>query len=172
MTSNCHRYRPPCVGEASHALSPASLRREVFPLSILKAVTPLEGSRDLNRMISAAKPFVRGGPLALVGEQPGDQEDLQGHPFVGAALRDLRNASELAAPVAKGESGAAPISSKAGRSFFTTALGAVALRGDVRAVVEAILKRCDRVSIAVKKSNRRRLPGKPMELTAVLFVQL
>lgn len=127
---------------------------------------------DLNRMISAATPFVRGGPLALVGKQPDEQEDLQDHPFVKAALRDLRNASELAALVAKGEGGAAPISSKSGRSFFTTALGAFALRGDVRAVVEAILKRCDRVSIAVKKSNRRRLPGKPMELTAVLFVQL
>jgi uracil-DNA glycosylase family 4 len=28
----------------------------------------------------------------LVGEQPGDQEDLQGHPFVGPAGRELDQA--------------------------------------------------------------------------------
>lgn len=27
----------------------------------------------------------RHAPLMLVGEQPGDQEDIQGHPFVGPA---------------------------------------------------------------------------------------
>ncbi|MBV9548495.1 MAG: UdgX family uracil-DNA binding protein [Alphaproteobacteria bacterium] len=51
----------------------------------------------LNRLIAAAEPMVEGGTravlgegplhpdLALVGEQPGDQEDLQGRPFVGPA---------------------------------------------------------------------------------------
>ncbi|GGC74380.1 UdgX family uracil-DNA binding protein [Chelatococcus reniformis] len=51
----------------------------------------------LNRIIAAAEPFVHGGtravlgegpvgaPLAFVGEQPGDQEDVQGRPFVGPA---------------------------------------------------------------------------------------
>ncbi|TXH33588.1 MAG: DUF4130 domain-containing protein [Rhodospirillaceae bacterium] len=51
----------------------------------------------LNRIIAAAAPFVPGatravlgeGPMApeiaFVGEQPGDQEDLQGRPFVGPA---------------------------------------------------------------------------------------
>lgn len=51
----------------------------------------------LNRQIVAAEPMVEGGTravlgegplhpaIALVGEQPGDQEDLQGHPFVGPA---------------------------------------------------------------------------------------
>ncbi|MEH6664707.1 MAG: UdgX family uracil-DNA binding protein [Brevundimonas sp.] len=52
---------------------------------------------DLNRIIAASDPFVEGGtravlgegplnpPIALVGEQPGDQEDAQGRPFVGPA---------------------------------------------------------------------------------------
>lgn len=51
----------------------------------------------LNRLIAAAPPMVEGGTravlgegplgaaIAFVGEQPGDQEDLQGHPFVGPA---------------------------------------------------------------------------------------
>lgn len=34
----------------------------------------------------------RGAPLMLVGEQPGDQEDRQGHPFVGPAGRLLERA--------------------------------------------------------------------------------
>jgi uracil-DNA glycosylase family protein len=33
-----------------------------------------------------------GAPIALVGEQPGDQEDKQGHPFVGPAGRILDRA--------------------------------------------------------------------------------
>jgi DNA polymerase len=36
-------------------------------------------------------------PLMLVGEQPGDREDLEGHPFVGPAGRILAEALELAA---------------------------------------------------------------------------
>src|SRR5690242_18608332 len=60
--------------------------------------------RDLNRAISRARPFVTGGTkavlgegplhpdLALVGEQPGDQEDLQGRPFVGPAGKLLDRA--------------------------------------------------------------------------------
>ena len=51
----------------------------------------------LNALIAAAEPFVTGGrravlgegplgaQIAFVGEQPGDQEDLQGRPFVGPA---------------------------------------------------------------------------------------
>jgi uracil-DNA glycosylase len=35
-------------------------------------------------------------PLMLVGEQPGDQEDLQGHPFVGPAGKLLARALEEA----------------------------------------------------------------------------
>ena len=43
--------------------------------------------------------FGEGGPkprVILVGEQPGDQEDLQGHPFVGPAGRILDKALEEA----------------------------------------------------------------------------
>jgi DNA polymerase len=52
---------------------------------------------ELNRLIAAAPPMVAGGTravpgegpvgaaIAFVGEQPGDQEDLQGRPFVGPA---------------------------------------------------------------------------------------
>lgn len=58
----------------------------------------------LNRIITAAEPMVEGGTkavlgagplhpdIALVGEQPGDQEDLQGKPFVGPAGRLLDRA--------------------------------------------------------------------------------
>jgi DNA polymerase len=35
-------------------------------------------------------------PLMLVGEQPGDQEDVQGHPFVGPAGKLLARALEQA----------------------------------------------------------------------------
>ena len=52
---------------------------------------------ELNRQIAAAPPMVEGGTravlgegpvgaaIAFVGEQPGDQEDLAGRPFVGPA---------------------------------------------------------------------------------------
>jgi DNA polymerase len=52
---------------------------------------------ELNRLTAASPPLVPGStqavlgegpvgaPLAFVGEQPGDQEDLQGRPFVGPA---------------------------------------------------------------------------------------
>jgi DNA polymerase len=62
----------------------------------------------LNRLIMAAPPMVQGGTravlgegplhpdIALVGEQPGDQEDLAGKPFVGPAGRILDKAMEEA----------------------------------------------------------------------------
>ena len=58
----------------------------------------------LNRLIQAARPQVEGGTravlgegplhpaIALVGEQPGDQEDLAGRPFVGPAGKLLDQA--------------------------------------------------------------------------------
>jgi uracil-DNA glycosylase len=63
---------------------------------------------ELNALISAAEPFVEGGKravlgegpigasIALVGEQPGDQEDLQNRPFVGPAGRLLDRALSAA----------------------------------------------------------------------------
>jgi uracil-DNA glycosylase len=59
---------------------------------------------ELNKNIRASQPLVPGakkavlgeGPIgaaiAFVGEQPGDQEDLQGHPFVGPAGQLLNRA--------------------------------------------------------------------------------
>jgi DNA polymerase len=63
----------------------------------------------LNRIIAAADPMVKGGTravlgegplhsdIAFVGEQPGDQEDLAGRPFVGPAGKLLDRALEEAA---------------------------------------------------------------------------
>lgn len=62
----------------------------------------------LNRIIEASDPFLEGsdkavlgeGPMhpaiAFVGEQPGDQEDVQGRPFVGPAGKLLDKALEEA----------------------------------------------------------------------------
>src|SRR3954468_14931265 len=62
----------------------------------------------LNRMIAGAEPMVPGGTravlgegpmhpaIAFVGEQPGDQEDLQGRPFVGPAGQLLDTAMQSA----------------------------------------------------------------------------
>lgn len=59
---------------------------------------------ELNRIISASEPFVEGGTsavlgegpigaaIAFVGEQPGDVEDREGHPFVGPAGQILDRA--------------------------------------------------------------------------------
>ncbi len=63
---------------------------------------------EFNRMLAAAPPGIKGGKravpgegplhplLALVGEQPGDQEDVQGRPFVGPAGRLLDRALQEA----------------------------------------------------------------------------
>ena len=68
----------------------------------------------LNRLIAAAPPMVKGGihavlgegplhpAIAFVGEQPGDQEDLQGKPFVGPAGQLLDKAFAEAG-IARGE---------------------------------------------------------------------
>lgn len=64
--------------------------------------------QELNRIITASEPLVPGatravlgeGPvgaaIAFVGEQPGDQEDLQGRPFVGPAGQLLDGALQKA----------------------------------------------------------------------------
>jgi len=59
---------------------------------------------ELNRLIAEAPGPTRavlgegpvGAAIAFVGEQPGDQEDLQGRPFVGPAGQLLRRAMEEA----------------------------------------------------------------------------
>ena len=75
--------------------------RDAAPMLDLEPAPNLEPApktlTELNRIIAAAEPLVPGatqavlgeGPvgasIAFVGEQPGDQEDLQGRPFVGPA---------------------------------------------------------------------------------------
>jgi len=63
---------------------------------------------ELNRLITASEPMVQGGTkavlgegpvgadIAFVGEQPGDQEDVQGRPFVGPAGQLLDRVMEQA----------------------------------------------------------------------------
>ena len=64
--------------------------------------------KALNAIMAASEPFVTGGTravlgqgpmhpaIAFVGEQPGDQEDLQGRPFVGPAGQLLDRAMQAA----------------------------------------------------------------------------
>ncbi len=85
------------VSEMIERETPPPMRRT--PQKAIDAMTE-QGPRslaELNKLIGKADPFVQGsdkavlgeGPLnpaiAFVGEQPGDQEDLQGRPFVGPA---------------------------------------------------------------------------------------
>ena len=76
---------------------PATLARDgIGSLDELKAATmacrecPI-GEFATQSVIGEGDPKAR---LMLVGEQPGDQEDLQGHPFVGPAGRLLARALE------------------------------------------------------------------------------
>lgn len=86
----------------------ASRKRE--PEKALAAMrdTDPQTLAELNAIIAASEPFVTGGQhavlgegpmrpkLAFVGEQPGDQEDLQRRPFVGPAGQLLNRALEEA----------------------------------------------------------------------------
>lgn len=71
-------------------------------------IPPPQSLAALNRLIAASPPMVPGSPravlgegpmappLALVGEQPGDQEDRLGRPFVGPAGQMLDSALKAA----------------------------------------------------------------------------
>jgi DNA polymerase len=73
-------------------------------VAAMKAGTEPRNLDELNRLIAAAEPMVEGGTravlgegpagavIAFVGEQPGDQEDVQGRPFVGPAGQVLDRA--------------------------------------------------------------------------------
>ena len=85
--------------------APAEPRRR-DPVRAVAAMAESAPQRleELNRLIAASPSFVEGGTravlgegplrpaIAFVGEQPGDQEDLQGRPFVGPAGRLLDRA--------------------------------------------------------------------------------
>ena len=84
--------------------------RKRDPVKAVAAMSKQEPAdlAELNRIIAAAPPLVPGasravlgeGPvgadIAFVGEQPGDQEDLAGRPFVGPAGQMLDRAMEAA----------------------------------------------------------------------------
>src|SRR6187549_3696418 len=86
------------------------VRTEAAPVVALQAVeagwTDLEGTRALAATCQACELWERatqtvfgeGAPrgLMLIGEQPGDQEDRAGRPFVGPAGRILSEALESA----------------------------------------------------------------------------
>jgi uracil-DNA glycosylase family protein len=104
----------PPIPRASHALE----QQEEAPMPTTRKpedAAPSEAEHDelttlaaLNRVIAASEPFVEGGTkavlgegpvgaaIAFVGEQPGDQEDLEGRPFVGPAGQLLDRAMEAA----------------------------------------------------------------------------
>ena len=75
---------------------PQSTTRDKEALARATAAEP-KSLAELNRLIAAAPPLVatggravlgegpEGAAIAFVGEQPGDQEDVQGKPFVGPA---------------------------------------------------------------------------------------
>jgi uracil-DNA glycosylase family protein len=72
--------------------------REITSLAALKAATMACRECPIGEI--ATQSVIGEGaleaPLMLVGEQPGDQEDLQGHPFVGPAGKLLSRALEAA----------------------------------------------------------------------------
>jgi uracil-DNA glycosylase len=86
----------------------ATMPAKRSPQKTVQAMAAPKSLKQLNRIIETSEPFVEGsdkavlgeGPLhadiAFVGEQPGDQEDLQGRPFVGPAGKLLDKAMEEA----------------------------------------------------------------------------
>jgi uracil-DNA glycosylase family protein len=61
--------------------------------SLGKLQSSIHACRACDLFAPATQPVMgegaRGAPLMLVGEQPGDREDIEGHPFVGPAGRIL-----------------------------------------------------------------------------------
>jgi uracil-DNA glycosylase len=76
------------------------------PAPVPSAPTPdhlrqaIDGCRACDLWEGATQPVMGEGapdaPVMLVGEQPGDREDIEGHPFVGPAGRVLREGMERA----------------------------------------------------------------------------
>jgi uracil-DNA glycosylase len=76
---------------------PAPVPDRPTPATLREAV---RGCRACDLWEGATQPVIGEGdahaPLMLVGEQPGDREDIEGHPFVGPAGRVLDRALEEA----------------------------------------------------------------------------
>ena len=92
------RVLPPRVRRSRQGLAASALNRAMKSLAELKAATmacrecPI-GEHATQSVIGEGAAKAR---LMLVGEQPGDQEDVQGHPFVGPAGKLLARALEQA----------------------------------------------------------------------------
>lgn len=91
---NLHVPAQPAVPEpGSDAMAPDLFSQVEDPTAALAALrAELERRNDLPPWTSAATQMVfgegpPGAPLLFVGEQPGDEEDLAGRPFVGPAGR-------------------------------------------------------------------------------------
>ncbi len=84
------------VTRQSRQPSAAPFVPEEHTLPVLRAAMPSCKGCDLYKYATQVVPGVGGAhaPLMLVGEQPGDQEDIKGAPFVGPAGRVLRQAME------------------------------------------------------------------------------
>jgi uracil-DNA glycosylase len=76
----------------------------------------------------------RNARVMLVGEQPGDREDREGHPFVGPAGRELGEA--LAAPIVTATAHPSAILRMRGHEARVAARDA--LRADLALVAEAL----------------------------------
>ncbi len=98
-------------GRVDHMMArdPAKARKSVPDATLQSMLDGEVTTLDrLNEIIAAAEPLVPGGKVAVlgegplrpkiafVGEQPGDQEDLEGRPFVGPAGQVLNSALQEA----------------------------------------------------------------------------
>jgi len=95
------------TARAELALGPPEARPEAALAAVMQGTVDLEGVRTLadgcracDLWAKATQTVFGHGPvparLMLVGEQPGDQEDVRGEPFVGPAGRILDRALEEA----------------------------------------------------------------------------
>src|SRR5581483_6816314 len=79
---------------------PEALRAAAAPASLSEIAEAIQGCRRCELWRAATQGVPGAGPLRtplmLVGEQPGDQEDLAGAPFVGPAGKMLDKALEEA----------------------------------------------------------------------------
>lgn len=96
------------VDEMITAEPQAALKRNPTKALAKMLDTEVKSLDNLNAIITASEPFVKGGTravigegptnpeIAFVGEQPGDQEDILGRPFVGPAGQLFDKALERA----------------------------------------------------------------------------
>jgi uracil-DNA glycosylase len=89
------------MADSSKATASASAADFIPPRASLSTLrTAAAGCRGCHLWVDATQTVFGEGPgtaeVMLVGEQPGDQEDRQGHPFVGPSGRLLDEALEAA----------------------------------------------------------------------------